>query len=276
LPRLSLTDVADAAKNVGVALTTASAASYACGYLVIRSRAYALGTDPSFSFIDQTYVWAGIRFLISLSFALLLSALPILLARAVWHLLLRSAQRALTTIECCTAIVFGFAIILLTAQLFSVSNLIFVEPRLAFSGGLQSAVLGRAPLGTVLFICSAALAALIVLWARSRLARANGLDTPALLLITMAGLLGALLPIEHGFFFADRNVRQLDRIPEGIAGLEPPIWIIDRGAGGQIVLFGRDSAGAPRLVTTKADKLDGIAVTGVANLGDVLAQGSHR
>lgn len=275
MPRLSLTELAEAAKNAGVALTTASAMSYACGYLVIRARAYALGTDPGFSFIDQTYVWAGTRFVISLLFAVLLSALPILLARAVWHTLLRFGQRAPAIIETGTALVFGFTIILLAARLFSVSNLIFVEPRVALSGVLQSAVLSRDPLGMVLFVGSTALAALIVLWARSHLARANGLDALALLLITMAVLLGALLPIEQGFFFADRNVRQLDRVPEGLTGLKPPIWIVDRG-GGQVVLFGRDSAGGPRLVTTKADKLDGIAIIGVANLGDVLAQGSQQ
>ena len=43
-----------------------------------------------------------------------------------------------------------------------------------------------------------------------------------------------------------------------------------------MVLFGRDPAGDARLVTVKADKLDGIAVTAVADLGDVLTRGPYR
>ena len=262
----------NAVKEAGLVLTTASGVGYACGYLVMRARAYALGTDPGFSLIDQAYVWAGIRLLLMLLFAILLSALPVLLMRELWHLLRHLGPRPLAVIERGVAVLFGFAIMLLAITLFGVSNLIFMDPGTALATPLSSAVLGRNPLGTTLFVGSTALAALIVFWVRSHVARANGLDVLAILLIIMGLLLSALLPIEHGFFFAERKVRQLERLPEGVTGLMLPIWIVERGAGDRVVLYGRDAVGAARLVNIKADKLDGIAVSAVANLGDVLLQ----
>jgi hypothetical protein len=272
----SLAGMASAVKDAGLILTAASGVGYACGYLVMRARAYALGTDPGFSLIDQAYVWAGIRLLLMLLFAVLLSALPILLMRELWHLLLHLGPRPLAVIERGGAVLFGFAVMLLAINLFGVSNLIFAGPRTGLAAPLSSAVLGRNPIGTVLFVGSTALTALTVFWVRSHVARANGLDLLAILLIIMGVLLSALLPIEHGFFFADRKVRQLERLPEGATGLMLPIWIVERGAGDRVVLLGRDAAGAARLVAIKADKLDGIAVTAVANLGDVLMQEPPR
>jgi len=272
----SLAGITDAVKDAGLVLTTASGVGYACGYLVMRARAYALGTDPGFSLIDQAYVWAGIRLLLMLLFAVLLSALPILLVRELWHLLLQLGPLPLAIIERGAAILIGFVIMLLAINLFVVSNLIFADQHTGFSAHLSSAVLGRNPLGTVLFIGSTALTTLMGLWVRSHVVRANSLDVLAIVLIIMGVLLSALLPIEHGFFFAERKVRQIERLPEGVTGLMLPIWIVERGAGDRVVLFGRDAAGASRLVAIKADKLDGIAVTAVANLGDVLMQEPPR
>jgi len=266
----------DVMKDAGAALAGAAAAGYACGYLVMRARAYALGTDPGFSLIDQAYVWAGMRLLLLLLFAVLLSALPILLIRWLWHQLLRFGPRPLAVVEATAAVLFGVVIMLLAINLFGVSNVIFADRHTELAAPLPAAVLGRNALGTVLFVGSTALALLIVLWIRSRVMRANGLDALAMLLVVMALLLSVLLPIEHGFFFAERKVRQLERLPEGVTGLTLPIWIVEQGVGDRIVLFGRDPAGAARLVAVKADKLDGIAVTAVADLGDVLMQGPAR
>jgi hypothetical protein len=267
----SLNDIAEALKNAGLVLTTASGVGYACGYLVTRARAYALGTDPGFALIDQAYVWAGIRLLIVLLFAMLLSALPVLLLREGWHLILDRWPGATVMIECGVALVAGAAIILLAARIFGVSNLIFADPRAVVAAPLPSAVLGRSSLGTILFVVSTALAMIIALWLRSHLSRC-GADMLALLLGVMWLLLSVLLPIEHGFFFADRKVRALDRMPDGVTGLQLPIWIVERGAGERVVLFGRNLSGAAQLVPVKADNLDGIAVTAVADLGDVLIQ----
>ena len=55
-----------------------SGAAYGCGYLALRARAHALGTDPGFALIDQAYVFAGFRFVLALLFALLVMT-PLLL-----------------------------------------------------------------------------------------------------------------------------------------------------------------------------------------------------
>jgi hypothetical protein len=272
----SLSEIADALKNAGQVLTITSGVGYACGYLVMRARAYALGTDPGFSLVDQAYIWAGIRLAMMLLFAVLLAAIPLLLLREAWHLLLHIGPRPAAIIECGVAVAVGAATILLASSLFGASNLIFADPHAALRTPMASAVLGRNALGTILFIGSTALAGVIVLWVRSHVARSGGVDALAVLLVVMGVLLSALLPIQHGFFFADRKVRQIDRVPEGVTGLEVPIWIVERGAGDRVVLFGRDQAGTSRLVTVTTDKIDGIAVFAVADLGDVLTEGPHR
>ena len=73
-------ELVDNAKNVGILLTSASAVSYAGGYLALRSRAHALGTDPEFTLLNEAYVFAGFRFaLITLVALLVVSPLVILL-----------------------------------------------------------------------------------------------------------------------------------------------------------------------------------------------------
>ena len=171
------------------------------------------------------------------------------------------------------AVLLGAAIVAVAMKLFSTSNLIFSDPRAALATPIASAVLGRNPIGTVLFIASTGLACVIVLWVRSHLARTGSPDMLTLYLAVMGLLLGALLPIQHGLFFADRHVRQLDRLPDGVSGMQPPVWIVERGAGDRVVLFGRDAAGASRLVTVKQEKTDGLAIIAVADFGDVLIQG---
>ena len=136
---------------------------------------------------------------------------------------------------------------------------------------MASAVLGRNALGTMLFVGSTALVGIIVLWVRSHLARSGGFDALTMLVV-MGLLLSALLPIQHGFFFADRKVRQIDRVPEGVTGLQVPIWIADRGAGDRVAAVRTRPGRCQELVTVKTDKIDGIAVTAVADLGDVLTE----
>jgi hypothetical protein len=105
--------------------------------------------------------------------------------------------------------------------------------------------------------------------------RVGGLDPlGAVLLLIGVLLIGVLLlvllPMQHGVFYAERNARQLERAPDGVSGLAPPIWLVDRGASDRVVLFGRAPDGKARLVTLKADKLDGIAVTGVSSLSEAV------
>src|SRR5512143_1519730 len=93
-------DIVSGAKNVGAALATVSTLGYASGYIVLRARAYALGTDPNFTFLDETYVFTGFRFLFVALIALLVAAPVLLLVRAaaLWiRRLLNSA--AFTVVE---------------------------------------------------------------------------------------------------------------------------------------------------------------------------------
>ena len=58
---------------------------------------------------------------------MLLSAIPVLLLREIWHLLLHLGPRSLAVVEHMTAVLFGAAIIVLAIKLFSTSNLIFAD-----------------------------------------------------------------------------------------------------------------------------------------------------
>ncbi len=99
----------------------------------------------------------------------------------------------------------------------------------------------------------------------ARSSRSVWRSAPALVLLLV------LLPIQHGVFQADRNTRRLDGAPQAASGLTPPIWVVDRTAD-RVTLFGRGGDGHARLVTLKADQLDGVAVVGIGNLGNVLGE----
>ena len=55
-------DIIAHSKNIGTVLGTASVLAYVSGYLALRARAHALGTDPGFKLVDEAYVFAGFRF----------------------------------------------------------------------------------------------------------------------------------------------------------------------------------------------------------------------
>ena len=80
-----------------------------------------------------------------------------------------------------------------------------------------------------------------------------GLDPLGAVLLLIGALLLVLLPMQHGVFYADRVARQLERAPEGVTGLTPPIWLVDRGASDRVVLYGHAADGQARLVTLKAE-----------------------
>jgi hypothetical protein len=112
----------------------------------------------------------------------------------------------------------------------------------------------------------------MLLWLNSRLGRLGGLDALGAVLALICALLLVLLPMQHGVFYADRNARRLDRVPEGLTGIEPPLWLVDRGASDRAVLYGRAADGRGRLTTLKQEKLEGIAVTEVNGLGAVVGE----
>ena len=118
--------------------------------------------------------------------------------------------------------------------------------------------------GTVLVGCS-------VLWLRARHARV-GIDALTLALAVITALQIALLPLQYGVFFAGRKARALERVPEGLVGLAPPVWLVDRGAN-NVVLLGRDAGGRSRIIPLKAEKLDGIGVIRTCTLGKIVEPG---
>src|SRR5262245_15956810 len=76
-------DIAELAKQSGVAVTALSALAYACGYLTRAARARALGTDPDLALISQAYVYTGFRFGLFTLLAFLVVLPLVILLRAV-------------------------------------------------------------------------------------------------------------------------------------------------------------------------------------------------
>jgi hypothetical protein len=261
-------EIADSAKNAGVVLSALSGAAYASGYLVLRARARALGTDPGFALIDQAYVFAGFRFVLILLFALLVTAPLLLLLRVIGRLVGSLEPGPLFALEIFVALVAGGATIWAYVATLGVSGVLLAPS----SGWLADAALERNNYGALIVLATTALGAATLLWMAAHFTRAGGLDPLGAVLLLIGVLLLVLLPMQHGVFYAERNARQLERAPEGVSGLGPPIWLVDRGASDRVVLYGRAPDGKARLVTLKADKLDGIAVIGVSSLSEAVEE----
>jgi hypothetical protein len=264
-----------ATKSLGVMLTVASGAAYACGYLVQRARAHALGTEPDFALLDEAYVFAGFRFALNILVALLV-VLPLLflLQAAVRRLLAPFRDRGRAAVETLAALGLALAALATFSAMMSVSEaLLSPAPSEGPSRLLWDAVLGRGRAGTFLTLGSVTLAASAVLWLRSRLMNgAGGALTAAVALV--ATLLVVMLPIQHGMFFAGRKARVLESLPEGLAGAVPPGWVVDRGSG-SAVLMARNATGQARLFTVKAERLEQIGVTGTVDLGTFAGRGGQ-
>jgi hypothetical protein len=261
-------EIVDTTKNVGIVLSGVSGLAYACGYLVLRARSRALGTDPGFAFIDQAYVFAGFRFALALLFSLLVMV-PVLLALyAVGRILGKLQPRQLYAVEVPVAVFLGGATVWAYVATLGVSGLLLAP----LSDWIGDAALGRNNYGTVIQLMTTGAAAATVLWFNARFMRRAELDGLGLVVALIGALLLVLLPMQHGVFNADRNARRLDRVPDGLTGIEPPVWLVDRGASDRVVLYGHTADGQARLMTLKDEKLEGIAVTGVSSLGAVMGE----
>ena len=260
-------DVVESVKNSVVVLASLSGAAYACGYLVVRARARALGADPGFVLVDQAYVFAGFRFVLVFLLSLLISVPLLLFLRWLGGRALLLGPGSLFALETGAAIVAGALTIWVYLATTGVSG-VLLSPS---SNWVDGAVLGRNPYGTLLALATTAAAAALLLWSRAHFLRVGDLDPLGAALALVVVLLLVLLPIQHGVFQADRNARRLDGAPQAASGLNPPIWVVDRTAD-RVTLFGRGADGHARLVTLKADQLDGVAVVEIGNLGDVLGE----
>ena len=264
-------DVVAQAKNIGVVLATASALAYASGYLALRARAHALGTDPTFKLVDEIYVFAGFRFLYMALLTLLLAA-PLILG-ILW--VARSWMRLLP-IEYHQPIQWGFLILLAISTVLATLKVLGVSGVLMRNlmgpnenTAMEAAVLGNgSSIGLILNLIIVVLTSLTGLWLYSRLTNLN--SSFSILLINVAALQVILLPVCHGAFFADRKIRVLAEAPETVLGLESPLGIVDRVAD-DVTLFGFDSEGNGRLVTVKFEDVKGIPTTGIKFLRDFIA-----
>lgn len=266
---MNTSGVADAAKNLGVVVTTASGMAYACGYLVVRARARALGTDPGFTLVDQAYVFAGFRFVLVLLLALLLIAPFVFAVRALSRLAQQWLSPGLLRVVSMTvAMLAGIATVFAYMATIGVTGALLTPA----TDWATDAVLERNEYGTAIVLGTTALAACILPWAVTRLARAAVAEPFSLFLLTIGLPLAILLPVQHGVFQADRSARLLEKPPEGTTG---PLWLVDRGAGDRVVLYGRSASGRPVLVTLKAEKLDGIGVLGVTTLGAMVREAAR-
>jgi len=255
--------IADAAKDAGVVLAALSGAAYGCGYLVLRARAHALGTDPGFALIDQAYVFAGFRFVLALLFALLVMTPLLLVLDVIGRLASRLEPGSLYAVEVVAAVLAGGVTIWAYVATLGVNGVLLTRS----PNWLGAAALGRNNYGTVILLLTTGLAAALFSWCYGRFARPGGPDGLGMVLMLIGALLLVLLPVQHGVFHADRNARRLDRVPDGVSGIEPPLWLVDRGASDRVVLYGRATDGQGRLITLKQEKIDGIATTSVDDLG---------
>ena len=265
-------DLVENAKNVGVVLTSASAASYAAGYLALRSRAHALGTDPGFTLLDQAYVFAGFRFALITLVALLAISPLLILGKAIVGAAARFVKpRGLEVLSVLIAVVLAVLTLASFRPLF-VEGVLLADP-VAQDGAVQralvSGVLGRGVVGVFVVLAATAAAAITVLWISDRYARTGARDPLTMVLLVIAALQLVLLPVQYGIFFADRTARVLARAPEGVGGVLPPVWLVDRGAD-RAALLARLPGGSLSLITIKAETLDGIAVVGTRTIAEIV------
>ena len=267
------TSFSDWIKIAGTALTAASGAAYACGFLVARARAHALGTDPGFALLDQSYVFAGFRFVVLTLLSLLFASPLILLAHRAGRAAAQLRPRARLVLEAIASVLLAFSTIVALLTSFSVQDVLLQPPGNAptpMARALAESVLGTSDLGIAIIILTTALAACGGLWLTGRRESVAGQNTISALIVISTALLCFLLPVQHGLFLADRKARELERVPDGVTGLQPPLWLVDRGAGDRAVILSRQPDGRAKLTGIKADKLDGIAVVRVVGLADIV------
>lgn len=262
-----------AAKEAGSLLATATGLLYACGYLALRGRAHALGTEPGFALLDEAYVFAGFRVvLIALVVLLVVSPVLLALAAAARSLVRRmrspAAKSWLARLEAGLTVILGLLTISsLQATLCVNGALLPGQVQGCPSLRLRNAVLDRDEVGLFMVVSGLFLAACVVLWLHARRAAA-GRGASTSVLAMLAALLLVLVPLQHGIFFADHVARRLEHPPEMVGDAAKGAWLVDRGKE-KVVLFARSAAGQHRLVTLPVDALDGIAVTGRVSMREL-------
>lgn len=257
-------DIINHAKNIGSLLATAASLAYISGYLILRARANALGTDPAFTLVDEAYVFAGVRFLI-VTLVVVLCLSPVLISvrfgaqwvnahlPPVWINLIQWILLAVLAI-----------IALMSVKLLNVSSLLLQQSVTDHNTNLVGAIMGtQTAYGLFLSFGMVFLATLSAYWLKVRIT--SGFDAFTWVLCIVVALLFFMLPIYHGALFADRKVRLLAGVPDVVKGIYEPVGIVDHTKE-HYTLFGRDDKGEPCLTTIKQDDLYGIPIKRIISL----------
>ncbi len=253
------------AKNAAAVLAAVSTLAYVSGYLALRARANALGTDPSFTLVDEGYVFAGFRFFfISLIVLLLLS--PIILA--LRRLFIWSARRLPSAVFVPSQWVLLAGVVigtLLTLRILGQNSLLLQTGADSVRPLLQETIMGGKPaMSIVLTASTLLLAVLSVLWLVRSYA-SMGRCAFIWILGAVVALQLLMLPIYHGVLFAERKVRLLAAGPDTVKTILPPLGIVDRTSN-HYTLLGRGADGRRLLTTVKRDDLNGIPIEGIVTL----------
>lgn len=252
--------LADASKAVAAALGALAILGYVTGYLVLRARAHALGIAPSFDLLDEVYVFAGFRFLISALVLLALAApvLAVAVAGAGW-LKLRLPPSAVLPFAWAGLAAIAVAVLILLSDVLAIRDLLFVAgdangAATALPTYLDPRRPGYGPRVLGLELLAVALAALTAIWL-ARTGHARQRLAVGLALVLALQLFH--LPVLHGALRADRVVPVLQTVPDSASALEGTALIVDRNAT-VATLFGRTGPSEAALVTIPAEDLHGL------------------
>lgn len=257
-------DIVNQAKNIGAVLGTASVIAYVYGYLALRARAFALGTEPAFKLVDEVYVFAGFRVLFATLVVLLLSSPAILLVRWGAMGVARNLPPAFLQPSLWLLLAAVAIMTMMTLKILSVGGVLLQEGPLHGSGLANAIIGGAANLRLLLIFAIVLLVALSTLWLHGRLA-GDSRGPFEWLLIMVVALQFVMLPIYHGALFADPRVRVLAASPDTVQGLTAPLGVVDRTAE-HVTLLGLDATGKRQLATVELEDLNGIPVRQVVTL----------
>ena len=158
------------AKEAAAAFSGLAAIAYACGYLALRGRARALGTDPLLGLFEEAYVFAGFRFVLVTLLALLVGLPVIVLIR---HLAGAVVSRlgGSSWLDWLALTAFAFLVMLQFVFALGVQGLLLAgEPS---HGWLAAAALGENAGGALATVVLTIVAALLVQWCMHLLPHAS-------------------------------------------------------------------------------------------------------
>lgn len=249
------------AKDFTTLVAAMSAIAYAIGYLALRTRGFVLGIEPGAELVNAAYVFAGFRFLLVTGFFLLLLAVPAIACAQLFPLSVPHGALAWVTVSalaCATVALFA-----LLARLQGV----------LLGNGSKTSVLWQGGLAFALSLLATALTGVTFMWLAMTADELRAGEALPILVGLIAALQGFLLPMLHGAFYADRTVRELATMPDGLQGLREPVWLVERSKD-RVALFARDAAAAPRLLSLPSARIDGIPVARLARLSEMV--GANR